>query len=127
LIRKVHEASKTDGPVCVWGTGSPRREFMHVDDCADACIFLMQHYSNAAHINIGAGDDIPIIELTRLVMEVIGYRGEIITDPAKPDGTPRKLMDSSRLTALGWQPRISLREGIATAYAAFLAGDGRGL
>jgi GDP-L-fucose synthase len=127
LIRKVHEASKTDRPVSVWGTGSPRREFMHVDDCADACVFLMQHYSNAAHINIGAGDDISIIELTRLVMEVIGYRGAIITDPTKPDGTPRKLMDNSRLTALGWQPRISLREGIATAYAAFLAGDGRGL
>lgn len=127
LIRKVHEAKLRGGPVVVWGTGTPRREFMHVDDCADACVFLLRHYSDAGHINIGVGTDISIMELTRLVMEVVGHDGEIVSDPTKPDGTPRKLMDNSRLTALGWQPRIALRDGIAGAYAAFLAGDGRGL
>lgn len=127
LIRKVHEAKLSGGPVVVWGTGTPRREFMHVDDCADACVYLLQHYSDEGHINIGVGTDISIMELTRLVMEVVGHDGEIVTDPTKPDGTPRKLMDNSRLTALGWQPTIALRDGIAGAYAAFLAGDGRGL
>ncbi len=127
LMRKVHEAKQSRSPVMVWGSGTPRREFMYVDDCADACVFLMQHYSDAGHINIGVGDDISIIELTRLVMEVIGYDGEIVTDPAKPDGTPRKLMDNSRLAAMGWQPKTGLRDGIASAYAAFLAGEGRGL
>ena len=111
----------------LWGTGTPLREFMHVDDCADACIFLMQHYSGAEHINIGAGSEISIRDLAGLIMDVAGYRGEIVTDPARPDGTPRKLMDNARLTALGWQPRIGLREGLADAYAAFLAGAGRGL
>ncbi|MCZ8325610.1 MAG: GDP-L-fucose synthase [Sphingomonadaceae bacterium] len=127
LIRKVHEAKATGAPVTVWGTGSPLREFMHVDDCADACVFLMRHYSDAPHVNIGAGSEISIRDLTALVMEVLDYAGEIVTDPTKPDGTPRKLMDNSRLTAMGWQPRIGLREGIADAYAAFLAGEGRGL
>ena len=127
LMRKVHEAKQSRSPVMVWGSGTPRREFMYVDDCADACVFLMQHYSDAGHINIGVGDDISIIELTRLVMEVIGYDGEIVTDPAKPDGTPRKLMDNSRLAAMGWQPKTGLRDGMASAYAAFLAGEGRGL
>ena len=127
LMRKVHEAKQSRSPVMVWGSGTPRREFMYVDDCADACVFLMQHYSDAGHINIGVGDDISIIELTRLVMEVIGYDGEIVTNPAKPDGTPRKLMDNSRLAAMGWQPKTGLRDGIASAYAAFLAGEGRGL
>jgi len=127
LIRKVHEAKATGAPVTVWGTGSPLREFMHVDDCADACVFLMRHYSDAPHVNIGAGSEISIRDLTALVMDVLDYAGEIVTDPTKPDGTPRKLMDNSRLTAMGWQPRIGLREGIADAYAAFLAGEGRGL
>lgn len=127
LIRKVHEAKQAGAPVEVWGSGSPLREFLHVDDCADACLFLMRHYSDAPQINIGAGKDISILELTRLVMEVAGYQGEIITDPAKPDGTPRKLMDSSRLRAMGWAPRLSLREGLAQTYAAFLAGDGRNI
>lgn len=127
LLRKVHEAKRTGGPVTVWGSGTPRREFMYVDDCADACVFLMQHYSEAEHINIGAGTDISILELTRLVMDVIGYDGEIVTDLSKPDGTPRKLMDNSKLSALGWKARTGLRHGIAKAYAAFLAGDGRGL
>ena len=127
LIRKVHEAKATGAPVTVWGTGSPLREFMHVDDCADACVFLMRHYSDAPHVNIGAGSEISIRDLTALVMDVLDYAGESVTDPTKPDGTPRKLMDNSRLTAMGWQPRIGLREGIADAYAAFLAGEGRGL
>jgi len=127
LIRKVHEAKQAGAPVEVWGSGSPLREFLHVDDCADACLFLMRHYSDAPQINIGAGKDISILELTRLVMEVAGYQGEIITDPARPDGTPRKLMDSSRLRAMGWAPRLSLREGLAQTYAAFLAGDGRNI
>ncbi len=127
LIRKVHEAKATGAPVTVWGTGSPLREFMHVDDCADACVFLMRHYSDAPHVNIGAGSEISIRDLTALVMEVLDYAGEIVTDPTKPDGTPRKLMDNARLTAMGWQPKIGLRDGIADAYAAFLAGAGRGL
>lgn len=127
LIRKVHEAKATGAQVTVWGTGSPLREFMHVDDCADACVFLMRHYSDAPHVNIGAGSEISIRDLTALVMEVLDYAGEIVTDPTKPDGTPRKLMDNSRLTAMGWRPRIGQREGIADAYAAFLAGEGRGL
>lgn len=127
LMRKVHEARLTGSPVTVWGTGTPRREFMYVDDCADACVFLMQHYSDAEHVNIGVGSDISIMELTRLVMEVIGYDGEIVTDPSKPDGTPRKLMDNAKLTSLGWQSRTDLRSGITKAYAAFLAGEGRGL
>lgn len=127
LLRKVHEAKRSGSPVVVWGTGTPRREFMYVDDCADACVFLMQHYSDAEHVNIGVGDDISIMELTRLVMEVIGYDGEVVTDQTKPDGTPRKLMDNTKLTNLGWQAKTGLREGIALAYAAFLAGEGRGL
>lgn len=127
LMRKVHEAKRSGSPVVVWGSGTPRREFMYVADCADACVFLMQHYSDAEHVNIGVGDDISIMELTRQVMEVIGYDGEIITDQTKPDGTPRKLMDNTKLTNLGWKARTVLREGIADAYAAFLAGEGRGL
>lgn len=127
LIRKVHEAKLSGGEVSVWGTGTPRREFLYVDDCADACVHLMQHYSDALHVNVGSGRDVSIIELTHTVMEVLGYDGPVVTDPSKPDGTPRKLMDSSRLAALGWQPRVPLREGIALAYQAFLAGEGRGL
>jgi len=127
LIRKVHEAKLSGGEVSVWGTGTPRREFLYVDDCADACVHLMQHYSQPLHINIGSGSDVSILELTHLVMEALGYDGPVVTDPSKPDGTPRKLMDSSRLAALGWQPKVALREGIALAYQAFLAGEGRGL
>ena len=127
LIRKVHEAKATGAPVTLWGTGSPLREFMHVDDCADACAFLMKTYSGAEHVNIGVGSEISIRDAARLIMTVLGHDGELITDPSKPDGTPRKLMDNSRLTAMGWQPRIGLREGVADAYAAFLAGEGRGL
>jgi GDP-L-fucose synthase len=127
LIRKVHEAKASGGPVEVWGSGTPRREFLYVDDCADACVFLMKNYSDALHVNVGAGEDIAISELALLVMEVLGYEGEIVTDPTKPDGTPRKLMDSGRLRALGWTPLVGLREGIARSYEAFLAGKGRNL
>jgi GDP-L-fucose synthase len=127
LIRKVHEAKQTGGEVMVWGSGTPRREFLYVDDCADACVHLMQHYSDALHVNVGSGSDVSILELTRLVMEVIGYDGPVVNDTSKPDGTPRKLMDSSRLAALGWQPKVALREGIELAYRAFLAGEGRSI
>ncbi len=127
LIRKVHLAKLSGGPVAVWGTGSPRREFLHVDDCADACLHLLRHWSDPLPLNVGAGEDIAIIDLTRLVMEVIGYDGPIVHDLSKPDGTPRKLLDTARLTALGWRPTIALRDGIAATYQAFLAGDGRAI
>lgn len=127
LIRKVHEAKLSGGEVLVWGSGTPRREFLYVDDCADACLHLLKHYSDAPHINVGSGSDVSIIELTRLVMEVVGYDGPVVTDPSKPDGTMRKLLDTTRLTALGWRPKVGLRDGIAKSYAAFLAGEGRGL
>ena len=127
LIRKVHEAKAVSGPVVVWGSGTPRREFLYVDDCADACVHLLKHYSDAGHINVGSGSDVSIMELTRLVMDVLGYDGPVVTDPSKPDGTPRKLLDSARLAALGWQPQTALRDGIAKSYAAFLDGEGRGL
>lgn len=125
LIRKVHEAKQTGSAVEIWGSGTPRREFLYVDDCADACVHLMQHYSGAGHINVGSGEDIAIADLARLVMEVLDYRGAVVTDPSKPDGTPRKLMDTARLQAMGWTPQVGLREGIARSYAAFLAGEGR--
>lgn len=127
LIRKVHEAKENGGAVEVWGSGSPLREFLYVDDCADACIHLMQHYSGDMPVNVGSGAEISILGLARLVMEVTGHQGEIATDPAKPDGTPRKLLDSSRLKSLGWAPNVTLREGIALVYAAFLRGEGRNL
>lgn len=127
LIRKVHEAKEQGAAVEIWGTGSPLREFLYVDDCADACIHLMEHYSGEMAINVGSGEEISILDLTRLIMDVIGYQGEVVNDLTKPDGTPRKLLDSSRLNALGWTPRIALREGIAKAYAAFLRGEGRNL
>jgi len=127
LIRKVHEAKESGSALEVWGSGSPLREFLYVDDCADACIHLMQHYSDDMPVNVGSGEEISILALTRLVMDVVGYQGEIVTDPAKPDGTPRKLLDSSRLKSLGWLPMVTLREGIALAYAAFMRGEGRNL
>ncbi|HNJ47499.1 MAG TPA: GDP-L-fucose synthase [Novosphingobium sp.] len=127
LIRKVHEAKVHGGPVAIWGTGTPRREFLYVDDCADACLFLMRNYSDALHVNVGSGSDIAIADLARLVMEVLGHDGAVLTDPSKPDGTPRKLMDNSRLAAMGWKPTVDLAEGIRRSYAAFLAGEGRNL
>jgi GDP-L-fucose synthase len=120
LIRRFHEAkTRGDATVTIWGSGTPRREFLHVDDLADAAIFLMQHYSDEQFINVGTGVDLPIIDLARLVAEVVGYGGEIRTDPAKPDGTPRKLLDVSRAMALGWRSRIGLRAGIESTYAWF--------
>lgn len=127
LIRKVHEARLAGAPVTIWGSGTPRREFLHVDDCADACVHLIKGYSDPAPVNVGTGEDIAIADLARLVMDVIGHQGELLTDPSKPDGTPRKLLDCSQLTALGWKASIPLREGIAQTYQAFLAGDGRGI
>lgn len=127
LIRKAHEAKQTGGPLEIWGTGSPRREFLYVDDCADACIHLMQHYSDDMPINVGSGEEISILDLARLVGEVVGWRAEILTDSTLPDGTPRKLLDSARLRSLGWTPTVALREGIARTYAAFLRGEGRNL
>jgi len=120
LIRKADEAARSGAEaITIWGSGRPRREFLHVDDLADACVFLMRHYSGDAHVNIGSGKDIPIAELARLVCDLVGFRGEIRCDLSKPDGTPRKLMSGAKLAALGWQPRIGLREGIASAIAAY--------
>jgi GDP-L-fucose synthase len=117
LLYRFHLAKiRGDRHVTVWGTGTPRREFLHVDDCADALVFLVKNYSQAETINVGAGSDIPIVELAQLVAEIVGYRGEIRLDPSKPDGTPRKLLDSTRLAALGWRARIGIREGIAKTY-----------
>jgi GDP-L-fucose synthase len=122
LIRKAHEAkSRGDAHMVIWGTGTPRREFLHADDCADALVHVLKVYSEAQHINIGSGEDLPINELARLVCDVVGFRGEITHDTTKPDGTPRKLMSGERLRGLGWRPRIGLREGLADAYRAFLA------
>ena len=118
LLYRFHLAKLNRDPhVTVWGTGTPRREFLHVDDCADALVFLMKNYSQAETINIGAGSDISIIELAWLVAETVGYQGEVRLDPSKPDGTPRKLLDNTRLAALGWRARIGIREGIAKTYA----------
>jgi len=120
LIRKFHEARETDrSTVEIWGTGSPKREFLYVDDLADACVFLMQRYDEPEIINIGTGKDIAIKELAQLIKEIVGFDGELVFDTSKPDGTPRKLLDVSKLTAQGWQSRIALREGIAHTYADF--------
>jgi GDP-L-fucose synthase len=121
LIQKFHLAKmKGDKEVIVWGTGKPRREFMHVDDLADACVFLMLRYSSAEPINVGTGYDISITELAHLIEEVVGYRGSIRYDSSKPDGTPRKLLDVTRIHALGWKARISLLEGIEQTYSWYL-------
>ena len=120
LIRKFHEAKiHGHGSVTIWGTGTPRREFLHVNDLADACFFLMQQYNEPGLINVGIGEDIPIKDLALLIKEIVGYNGTIEHDTSKPDGTPRKLMDVSRLRALGWQAKIHLREGIAEVYREF--------
>ncbi|MHC3127024.1 hypothetical protein OB03_06790 [Brevundimonas sp. GN22] len=121
IIRKAHEARINNAPfIEVWGTGVPRREFMHADDCADASVFLMQNYSEAGLVNIGYGEDISIRNLAETVAEVVGYKGELKFDSSKPDGTPRKLMDSSRIRTLGWSPRIPFVDGIKSTYAQFL-------
>jgi GDP-L-fucose synthase len=120
LLRKFHEAKVNEQPfITVWGTGNARREFLHVDDFADACFYLMQHYSDKEFVNIGWGEDITIRELAELIKSITQYNGEIRFDHSKPDGTPRKLMDTSKLTALGWKPKIRLPEGIASVYEQF--------
>ena len=121
LMRKAHEA-KLSGQesLVMWGTGLPRREFLHCDDCADALVHLAKTYSDLGHVNVGVGEDISIAELTRLVAEIVGFSGEVVSDPSKPDGTPRKLLNVDRLRALGWTPRIPLREGITSAYEWYL-------
>lgn len=117
LIRKFHIARKGEQPeVVMWGTGSPLREFMHADDLADACVFLMENYSEEGFINIGSGEEVSILELAQIIKKVVGYKGKIIHDLTKPDGTPRKLMDSSRLFDMGWKPAIGLMEGIEKVY-----------
>lgn len=121
LIRKFHEAKERgDTAVKVWGTGAPRREFCHVDDCAEACVFLMEHYDEADIVNIGVGKEISIRALAGLVAEVVGYEGRIETDPSKADGTPRKLVDPNKIFSLGWRPRIDLESGIRQTYAWYL-------
>ena len=123
LIRRFHEAKMKDQPqVAVWGTGKPRREFLAVDDLADACVFVMKHYSDVGFLNVGTGSDVTIAEFARTVAEVVGYKGELVFDTGKPDGAPRKLLDVSRLAALGWRAKTPLREGLVAAYADFLKG-----
>ncbi len=118
LIRKFHEAKINNEPqVTVWGTGTPLREFLHVDDLADACLFLMKEYNEPGFVNIGSGTDISIAGLAEMVKEIVGYQGKIVYDSSKPDGTPRKLMDVTKLKKLGWQSTISLRDGIGKVYA----------
>jgi len=121
LIRKFHEAKiHNQSQVEVWGTGAPLREFLHVDDLADACYFLMLQYNDGLHINVGSGEEISILDLTRLVMDVLGHDGEIVMDPTKPDGTPRKLMNVDKIESLGWKHQIGLKEGIKSVYEEFV-------
>lgn len=120
LIRKVHDAKLSGGKVVIWGTGTPRREFMHVDDLASAVLHIMEHYSDASPVNIGTGTDVTIRDLAETAAKVIGYQSEFDYDTSKPDGTPRKLTDNSRLVGLGWTSRISLEHGIADTYDWFV-------
>lgn len=117
LIRKIHEAKKNNKPaVEIWGTGSPKREFLHTDDIADACFFLMQAYNEAGHVNVGMGEDISIKELALLIIKIIDYKGELTFDTTKPDGTPRKLLDVSKIHSIGWKHKLSLEQGIRMVY-----------
>ena len=121
IMRKAHEA-KVNGAssITIWGTGTPRREFLHADDCADALVFVLKNYSAEEHINIGYGHDISILDLTRLVCEIVGFSGEIVHDSSKPNGTPSKLMSTDKLRALGWSPSIGLKDGVRDTYRWFL-------
>ncbi len=121
LLRKFHEAKQTGAEVTLWGTGSPYREFLHADDMADATIYCMLNYSDLGHVNVGSQSELTIKELAEMVKSVVGYEGAIIWDTTKPDGTPRKLMDSTKLYNMGWAPSITLREGIERTYAEFKA------
>jgi GDP-L-fucose synthase len=126
LIRKIHDAREANAQeVTIWGTGSPRREFLHVDDLADACLFLMRQYDDSQHINVGTGEDLSIAELAALIREIIYPGVRLVFDATKPDGAPRKLLDVSRLHALGWRHRIELAQGIADSYAWFLENHAR--
>lgn len=120
LIRRFYEAKQAGAPaVAIWGTGTPRREFLHVDDMAEACVFLLETYSDFEHVNIGCGKDVTIMEAARMVAAASGYTGDILTDPSRPDGTPQKLLDISKLKALGWSPRIPLEQGLRDVCAAY--------
>ncbi len=122
LIRKTHEAKKRgDKTLVVWGTGTPRREFLYVDDLSDACVFLLERYDSSEIVNIGCGEDVTIRELAETVCDVLGFEGELVFDTTKPDGTPRKLLDVGILFGMGWRPKIGLREGIVGAYRWFLS------
>lgn len=121
LLRRFHEAKAADSAtVSIWGTGTPIREFMHVDDLAGACIFLMDNYSDAQAINVGTGEEVTMLDLARLIAVTVGYNGGVTVDPSKPDGAPRKLLDSTRISALGWRPRVALADGLGDAYRWFL-------
>lgn len=122
LIRKAHLVKTGQADTLpLWGTGEPRREFLHADDCADACVFLMKTYSEAGHVNVGTGEDIRLVELARLVCEIVGVDARITFDPSKPDGTPRKLLDVEKIRGLGWAPKIGLKDGIRRTYADLVA------
>jgi len=127
LIRRFHEAKLANAPtVTVWGSGTPRREFLFADDAADACVFVMKNYSEIGFLNIGTGEDVPIGKFAELIADVVGYNGKIAYDTSRPDGTPRKLLDVSKIKKLGWAAQTKLRDGLARAYADFLATGGRG-
>ena len=126
LIRRMHEAKVAGVPTAViWGTGKPRREFLFVEDLADACVFMLKNYSDVGFLNVGTGADTSIAEFAQTVADVVGFKGKFVFDLSKPDGMPRKLLDVSKLEALGWQARTDLRAGLAAAYAEFQAGGGR--
>lgn len=126
LLRRFHEGKLANAPtVTVWGTGKPRREFLCSDDLADACVFLMKHYSDLQFLNVGTGEDVTIADFAGEVASVVGYKGKIAYDTSRPDGSPQKLLDVSKIKKLGWAPKIKLHDGLAGAYADFLAGGGR--
>ena len=120
LIRQAHEAKLAGADsITIWGTGTPRREFLYADDCADACVFLMKTYSDFEHVNVGSGEDITILDLANLVCEVVGFKGQVKTDSSRPDGTPRKLMSGDKIRKMGWSPNTPLKDGVNSAYSAF--------
>ena len=122
LIKRIHDAKTAATPqVVIWGSGKPRREFLHVDDLADALVFLMRHYSDGGMVNVGSGEEISIADLARVIADVVGYHGELVFDANKPDGTPRKRLDTTHLDTLGWQARIQLRQGLQQTYATFIS------
>jgi GDP-L-fucose synthase len=121
LIRRVHEAKREGAPaVTVWGTGTPRREFLFVDDLADACVFALEHYTGESHLNVGSGEEVTIADAGKLIAEIINYGGNLVFDSSRPDGTPRKFLDSSKLNEMGWRARTSLRDGLELTYSEFL-------